>query len=69
MIFIGDIHGNFKKFFDILVETEYQNETFIQVGDFGLGFRSVESEISLLFPINDWLRDNNNFMYARILNS
>lgn len=64
MIFIGDIHGSFKKFFDILVKTEYQNETFIQVGDFGLGFRPIENEISLLNPINDWLRDNNNFLYA-----
>lgn len=64
MIFIGDIHGNFKKLLSLFKESSYQNTTFIQVGDFGVGFRSLEKEIQYLSPINDWLSENNNFLYA-----
>ena len=35
MIFVGDIHGNFKRFLAELQTKSYQNTTLIQVGDFG----------------------------------
>lgn len=64
MIFIGDIHGNFRKLLHLFQESSYKNTTFIQLGDFGVGFRSIEKEIEYLSPINDWLVEHNNFLYA-----
>ena len=48
MIFIGDIHGNFKKLFSLINNSEVKNDTFIQIGDFGVGFRPIEDEYLLL---------------------
>jgi len=64
MIFIGDIHGNFKKLLQLFNEGSFKDTTFIQVGDFGVGFRPIEKEIEYLTPVNDWLVENNNFLYA-----
>lgn len=64
MIFIGDIHGNFKKFYNALLSSDYKNQTLLQVGDFGVGFRKIEDEYILLNPINQWLYDNNNILYV-----
>lgn len=64
MIFIGDIHGNFRKFFSDLEDKSYQNTTMIQIGDFGVGFRSLDQEYALLEPINTLLKENDNFLYV-----
>ena len=64
MIFIGDIHGNFRKFLSDLKEKSYQNTTMIQLGDFGVGFRPLDQEYVLIDPINTWLQENNNFLYV-----
>ena len=64
MIFIGDIHGNFKRFLAELQTKSYQNTTLIQVGDFGVGFRPLDQEYSLIDPINTCLKDNNNILYV-----
>lgn len=64
MIFIGDIHGNFKKLFSLINNSEVQNDTFIQVGDFGIGFRPFEDEYLLLSFINEMLIEGNNDMYV-----
>lgn len=64
MIFIGDIHGNFRKFLSDLKDKSYQNTTMIQVGDFGVGFRLLDKEYSLIDPINTYLKENNNILYV-----
>ena len=64
MIFIGDIHGNFKKLFSLINQTEIENDTFIQIGDFGIGFRPIEDEYLLLSFINQMLIEGNNDMYV-----
>ena len=64
MIFIGDIHGNFRKFLSDLKDKSYQNTTMIQVGDFGVGFRLLDKEYSLIDPINTYLKQNNNILYV-----
>lgn len=64
MIFIGDIHGNFKKFLSDLKEKSYENLSMIQVGDFGVGFRSLDQEYALIEPINSLLKERNNILYV-----
>lgn len=38
--FIGDVHGKFNKYIDILKNNNYNIS--IQVGDFGIGFADIE---------------------------
>lgn len=64
MIFIGDIHGNFRKLLSELNDKSYQNTTMIQIGDFGVGFRALDKEFALLEPINNLLQENNNILYV-----
>jgi hypothetical protein len=64
MIFIGDIHGNFRNFLKILENSGIENSTLIQVGDFGVGFRPIEIEYELLRPISNWLENTGNTLYA-----
>lgn len=64
MIFIGDIHGNFKKLFSLINNSEIKNDTFIQIGDFGVGFRPIEDEYLLLSFINEMLIEDGNDMYV-----
>lgn len=64
MIFIGDIHGQFQIFLDLLKSKKYQSETLIQVGDFGVGFYPIDQEYHHLNKINSWLIKNNNFLYV-----
>jgi hypothetical protein len=62
MIFIGDIHGNFKKLFSLINNSDVKNDTFIQVGDMGVGFRPFEDEYLLLSFINELLIEEGNDM-------
>lgn len=64
MIFVGDIHGNFKKFLSDLKNKSYKDTTLLQVGDFGVGFRSLDQEYALIEPINALLKENNNILYV-----
>jgi predicted phosphodiesterase len=64
MIFIGDIHGNFKTFLKNLKASNYQNTSMIQLGDFGVGFRPLESEIEYLNTINVHLIEKNYVLYV-----
>lgn len=44
MIFVGDVHGKFNRFFDIVDST---NDDVVQLGDFGLGFNfAVDKRIA-----------------------
>jgi predicted phosphodiesterase len=64
MIFIGDIHGRYNTLLKKFQTSEIKNEIFIQVGDLGVGFYTIESEFDNLNSINSWLKENNNFLYA-----
>jgi predicted phosphodiesterase len=64
IIFIGDIHGEFNKLSNKLANTNIKNSTFIQVGDFGLGFKRKENEIDQLTVLNKRLKDVNNEMFV-----
>jgi UDP-2,3-diacylglucosamine pyrophosphatase LpxH len=64
LIFIGDVHGEFNELTHKLVNHNIQNSTFIQVGDFGVGFKSKENEIDQLGKLNDRLKADRNVMYV-----
>ncbi len=64
LIFIGDIHGEFDELTHQMSNQNIRNSTFIQVGDFGVGFKKKENEIKQLGKLNDRLRADNNMLYA-----
>lgn len=63
MLFLGDIHRNFKVIFDFCKSYEYEGNI-IQVGDFGLGFNTREHEIKLLESINNVMTQLNSNLYV-----
>lgn len=64
MVFIGDVHKQFNKlFYNYLKYKSYKDDIIIQVGDFCLGYNTVEYEKIQLTPINNWLSSRNCIMY------
>lgn len=57
-IFLGDTHGEFDQI-EKLIEP---NVSIVQVGDFGIGFRS--SDVANMNELNEVLRSNNSMLYA-----
>lgn len=55
---LGDIHGNFQKLY--MKAMAAKDTTIIQVGDFGVGFRSRERMDVEMIDINKRLEKNNN---------
>jgi UDP-2,3-diacylglucosamine pyrophosphatase LpxH len=55
---LGDIHGNFQKLY--MKAMAAKDTTIIQVGDFGVGFRSREKMTEEMTEINKRLAKNNN---------
>jgi UDP-2,3-diacylglucosamine pyrophosphatase LpxH len=64
LVFIGDVHGEFNELSDKVANTYLKNSSFIQVGDFGLGFKHRENETDHLNALNERLKDANNEMYV-----
>lgn len=64
LIFIGDVHGEFNELISRLANHNICNSTFIQVGDFGVGFKSKETETRELNRINDRLKADRCTMYV-----
>jgi UDP-2,3-diacylglucosamine pyrophosphatase LpxH len=65
LIFIGDVHGEFYDLTHKLANHNIRSSTFIQVGDFGVGFKSnKENEIKQLGKLNDRLKADGNVMYV-----
>jgi predicted phosphodiesterase len=58
MIFIGDIHGNFQALHHQIEFSDIKNETLIQVGDFGIGFKP-DVDMSNLKRLNTFLCNRN----------
>ena len=65
MIFIGDLHGEIHTLRNKIEELSIKGETFIQVGDFGLGFKSKRNlDINLLYQLNEFLSSIGSEMYV-----
>jgi hypothetical protein len=62
LIFIGDVHGEFKDLATKLVRSNVRESSFIQVGDFGVGFRKKEVESNELDVLNSVLIAGNNHL-------
>ena len=64
MIFIGDIHGNFNYIKYVIRHRHIEDETLIQVGDFGIGFEKKHVDLDLLYDLNDFLKKHNCILYV-----
>jgi len=57
IIFLGDIHGEFNKVISNIKRTNLSQCTIIQVGDFGVGFKSYERDIEDIEKFNNFLKE------------
>lgn len=64
VILIGDVHGEFIKLANKLANTNVRNSFFIQVGDFGVGFKTKVNEFAQLQLLNSRLVSANNMMFV-----
>ena len=63
-IVIGDTHGNFKYIRGIIKNRDIKDTTFLHVGDFGVGFKTVAADKVELKRLNTRLEKNNCHMYV-----
>lgn len=63
MICVGDLHGNFAHL-SYLSRTIAKGENLIQVGDFGLGFRTRPNDEASMDRLNATLAENRTMLYA-----
>jgi len=64
LVFVGDIHGEFVELIEKLAGTGIEKSSLIQVGDFGLGFKSQKTEGAELENINTMLAASENTLYV-----
>lgn len=64
LIFLGDIHGNFGLISQYINQYDIKDAHIIQVGDFGVGFATLEKEKRMLEMIHHKLVKNNVFVWA-----
>lgn len=64
MIFIGDLHGEWPEFRHQIVRYQLCKKSFIQVGDFGLGFRTIAEDIEALQSLDTFLKEKDNWLYV-----
>jgi len=62
--FLGDIHGNFAVIIDLCYYNKLYNCNIIQVGDFGIGFKSIHADKHNLGILNKVLQERNVHLYA-----
>jgi len=63
IIFIGDVHGDYFSIRNFILSMNIRNTTFIQVGDFGLGFYNLMDDIKSLDDLNKILIKSDNILY------
>lgn len=67
IVAIGDVHGRFdamtRRIYSIAIDQKSPTH-FIQVGDFGLGFKSPDREWAELSEMNEALQRSNSFLYV-----
>jgi predicted phosphodiesterase len=64
IFYLGDIHGNFNVIHQYVKQFSITDAHIIQVGDFGVGFMTVEKERRLLGMYHDILVKNNVTVWA-----
>jgi len=64
LIFLGDIHGSFNIIHQYVKLYGIQDAHIIQVGDFGVGFQTLEKEKRMLEMYNPLLEKNNVHVWA-----
>jgi UDP-2,3-diacylglucosamine pyrophosphatase LpxH len=64
MYFIGDVHGEFTELIDRISLARIKKAILIQVGDFGLGFHSIEEDYQALNELNKFLLQSSNRLYV-----
>jgi UDP-2,3-diacylglucosamine pyrophosphatase LpxH len=60
---IGDLHGEYINLLYKITKLELTNTTFIQAGDFGLGFHDLNYDLQTLTSLNKFLKQRNNKLY------
>jgi UDP-2,3-diacylglucosamine pyrophosphatase LpxH len=60
---IGDLHGEYINLLYKITKLEITDTTFIQAGDFGLGFHDLNYDIQTLTGLNKFLIKSNNTLY------
>ncbi|RAJ10868.1 calcineurin-like phosphoesterase family protein [Chitinophaga skermanii] len=63
MILIGDLHGGYPQILHKIKQLDLRQTSFIQVGDWGVGFQSKEDDIKALQQVDRFLREGENTMY------
>lgn len=64
MYFIGDTHEDFVGLMAKIKWLNIKNSSLIQVGDFGLGFRSLNDDMILIKKMNNFLLRSSNHLYV-----
>jgi DNA repair exonuclease SbcCD nuclease subunit len=64
VFYLGDIHGNFNLIHQYVKLYGIKDAHIIQVGDFGVGFKTVEKETRMLEMFHDILVKNNVHVWA-----
>lgn len=64
LMFLGDIHGNFGLIHQYIDNFDIKDTHIIQVGDFGVGFNTLEKEKRMLEMYHHKLVKNNVFVWA-----
>ncbi len=64
LIFLGDIHGSFNIIHQYVKLYGIKDAHIIQVGDFGVGFQTLEKEKRMLEMFNPLLEKNNVHVWA-----
>lgn len=66
LIYVGDLHSEFKTFTHLIKRYKITNSTLIQVGDFGLGFTTEEKDRLSMVELNILLKKiNSNLLVIR----
>lgn len=64
IVAIGDTHGKFSELIWKLTQLNIENVSYVQVGDFGIGFSKLNDETKKLSELNDLLASTNSSMYV-----
>lgn len=64
MIYVGDLHGNWRNLIARIAREDIHDKNFMQVGDLGLGFQSIEKDLHNLEILNQVMEERNCMFYA-----
>lgn len=64
LIFVGDIHGALNQISYHFNSNKIKNSLYIQLGDFGIGFKKQTSELNNLQLFNSNIKQKDNYLYT-----